>query len=263
MIKLVVVLWKWKSTGWRLPYEYQHVQAMVRMLDQYLKIPHHKLLVTDDATNCEFIDSIPLWEQPIVHVKDKQPNCYKRLWMYSEQFADYMRARYAPDGEVTHILSIDLDAVITQDITSLFDLEKEFQINSGISCTYNGAMQFLKLGARSIVWNSFDPQRSPDIAKRNKNVKGSNFFGSDQAWISHVLWDEATWGNADGVYAFADFRRRENQPFVRPEGYKIVFYNGHLKPWMPESYAFDPELFTQYQQFLDPKFHYKNLGLVR
>lgn len=260
MKKLIVLLWKWKSTGWRLPYESQHVHAMVRMLDRYLKIPHHILLVTDDPTGCE-CDSIPLWQQPVVHVRDRQPNCYKRLWIYSEQFADYMRARYALDGEATHVLSIDLDAVILDDITSLYDFEKEFQINNGVSCTYNGAMQFLKLGARSIVWNDFDPQRSPEAARRNRNSKGANFYGSDQAWISHILKNEATWGAEHGVYAFGDLRRVGVDHI--PENARIIFYNGHLKPWMPETYAFGPRLFKHYQQFLDEKYHYKNLGLMR
>lgn len=238
---LTVICWLWKSTGWRHGYSYVHVNAMQRMLERHLKIPHRLVCVTDnpEGINCE---TVPLWEQPIVNVAAHSPNCYRRLWVFSGEAREIF-------GDV--ILSIDLDCVIMDDITPIIDTSLEFKINKGIICPYNGAMWLLKTGSRSFVWNCFDPEISPGLAAEQKNEDGRNYFGSDQAWISYCLKNEAVWTAEDGIYHFSDHITTKKNPVA--ENTRIMFFAGRLKPWMPYVYKLSPMLYNEYQQYLEPE----------
>ena len=80
---------------------------------------------------------------------------------------------------------MDLDTVIVNDITPLFDEDVDFRIwgESDFPQTQwmNGSLWMLRLGARPQVWTRFDPRTSPQEAK----LAGAR--GSDQGWLSYVL----------------------------------------------------------------------------
>jgi hypothetical protein len=57
---------------------------------------------------------------------------------------------------------------------------------------FNGSMLMMTAGARPHVFEQFDAKAAAKAS--------AQLFGSDQAWISAMLGDEATWSEADGVY---------------------------------------------------------------
>lgn len=259
---LTFVLWKWKPLNkWRaVPYEAAHVNAMVRQLLCYISTPFEIVVVTDDAEGIHLdvatgkyfkgIRIVPLWEHGAVKVRENEPNCYKRLYAFSDEAATLLGRR---------IISFDLDAVILRDITDLFTRPEDFVINRGQVCDYNGALWMVRAGTRRQAWYDFDPATSPQWAQQQRTRTGSMPHGSDQKWLSAKLKGEATWGNEDGVYSIIEWNNKSTT--VRPANARLVFYHGRIKPWMPESIKSSREFFAHYQQFLEPHQRFKNIEL--
>jgi hypothetical protein len=85
-------------------------------------------------------------------------------------------------------------------------------------------MWMMTAGARRQVWEQFNPQTSPQTAKR------AGKFGSDQGWISYCLGPgEATWTRADGVYSYRVHIAPKGN--VLPKGARIVMFHGKIDPW--------------------------------
>jgi hypothetical protein len=134
------------------------------------------------------------------------------------------------------IVSMDLDTVITGDLTSLFTREEDFVIWGGRAaqpktripfCWYNGSLMMLRAGTRTKVWDTFDPKRSPQEAHR------ANARGSDQGWIAFCLGEkEATWGESDGVFSYRS-HIIPNQGKL-PSSARLVAFHGNHDPWQPE-----------------------------
>lgn len=126
-------------------------------------------------------------------------------------------------------VSVDLDCVIVNDVSKLWDRPEDFVIyNYPMRTTpYNGSMWMMNAGCRSKVYTEFDPLRSPQLAKK------AGFKGSDQAWMCYALGpNEATWTYRDGVVAWrSDLRARD---YRLPAHAKIVFFQGHTDPWDDE-----------------------------
>ena len=119
---------------------------------------------------------------------------------------------------------LDLDAVITDDMTPLFLRNEEFVICQGTAprTPYNSSMILMTAGKRSQVWSEFDKQKIPEFIKQTKLV------GTDQAWISACLGpNEATWGPNDGVLSFHNHVIKEDR---LPANAKIVFFQGKYDP---------------------------------
>jgi hypothetical protein len=121
-------------------------------------------------------------------------------------------------------VSLDLDVVVTGDLTPLFERTEDFVIWAWPfrGTLYNGTMWMMDAGARAKVWTEFDPATSPTKSRL------AGFAGSDQAWMNYVLGpDEATWGEKDGVVAFRSFRHLNKLP----EGARLVSFHGLHNPW--------------------------------
>ena len=97
-------------------------------------------------------------------------------------------------------VSIDLDCVIVDDITSLFDRKEDFVIwsSGNPKNPYCGSLWMLRTGSRARVYNAFDPN------KWIPNVRGRYPSGTDQAQIAKAYPDEATWNTEDGIYNFGN-----------------------------------------------------------
>lgn len=214
---ITVITWLWKTTGWRTGYGAQHVNALEKMVKENLKIPHVFKCFTDmpEGINCE---TIPLWDNPPTNTHPAKPNCYRRLRAFSEEMRPVLGDRF---------LSLDLDCVITGDITSIVSRKEDFIILEGSVSPYNGSMWMMNTGCRKKVFDDFHPVHSPHIAGQQKNAQGRNFYGSDQAWISYKIPGEKTWGKEDGVYQYVyDIKDKRF-----PSNTKIVFFAGGVKPW--------------------------------
>jgi hypothetical protein len=103
-------------------------------------------------------------------------------------------------------------------------------------------MFMMDAGARSKVWTGFDPETSPEKARK--------FIGTDQAWIGSDLGsDEATWPMGRGIYNFRrhfvsgrlirrEVRRGKFQ--TPPVGAQIVFFTGLVDPSLKEIQELHP-----------------------
>lgn len=236
---LTIVTWLWKTTGWRNCYTYRHVNALERMIMENLDIPHKFVCVTDQPKyiNCK---TIPIWEMPVVNTLAFRPNCYVRLKAFAKESQELFGERFA---------SIDLDCVITGNVTPIFDRKEDFIIMKGNACPYNGSLWMMNAGARSQVWTGFNPRTSPLKAAERVNAKGKKYYGSDQAIISMTLGeDEATFGEGDGVYQY--WHNLKNMKTV-PDNTKLVFFAGEIKPWNLEMKKQNRVLHETYERYLN------------
>lgn len=230
---LTVITWLWKSTGWRKGYEAKHVNALQKMVADNLKIPHVFKCITDmpEGIECE---TIQLWESPPTNTPSNRPNCYRRLKAFSEEMRPILGDRF---------LSLDLDCVIVDDITSLVDIKDSFKILKGTAAPYNGSMWLMDTGSRKQVYDHFHPINSPAIAGAQMTTQGKRFYGSDQAWISYKIPGEKTWSGQDGIYQYVyDIK---DKPF--PKNAKIIFFAGDLKPWSDINFVALHNVYKKYE----------------
>lgn len=239
---LAVVTFLWDKPGYRSKFLPAHVRTMQRMVGRHYQRPHTFHCVTDKVTRPCRVGAIqlhPLWTKhanvPNPH-GPANPSCYRRLKLYS----DAARKQF---GE--RILSIDLDMVLVDDVSPLWDRPEPFgfwidQLNR--HGFVNGAMQLITPGRRDDIWTGFDPANTPAIAKR------AGCWGSDQGVLSyHFKSDKAppyaTWGTAEGAFSW----RVHCQPHggLLPSGARVVNFHGQQGdpweltervPWIKEHY---------------------------
>lgn len=227
---LSFVTWKWKPAGtYRSTFGPETVNTLRRMVARHYGGPHRFILVTDDPAGVDpGIEIVPLWKEfstlPSPHGRG-QPSCYRRLKMFSAEAAHWFGPRF---------VSMDLDCVITGDLSPIVDRPEEFCIwgDTNPTTPYNGSLVLMSAGARRQVYDDFDPARSPLIAKR------LGYFGSDQAWIGARLGPgEAKWTAAEGVYSF----RNQILPIGGrlPDNARIVIFHGRVDPWSGEAQKLD------------------------
>jgi len=221
---LSFVTWLWAPpAGYRSAFCGQHVNALARMIDRHYAGPHRILCVTNipqgiDANVGIVPDTEDFADLPSPHGGgNRNPSCYRRLRAFRPDIGAVFGERF---------VSMDLDTVITGDLTPLFDRPDPFVIwgETNPRSWYNGSLFMLTAGARPQVWTQFDPVRSP------RETLAAKRFGSDQGWISHCLGKgEATWSKADGVYSY----RVHLKPFGSklPKNAKVVFFHGIVDPW--------------------------------
>ena len=225
---ITILLWKWRQKNYRSRFTAENVNTMVNMIGRNLDIPHRFLCITDDPTGVK-CETYPLWKEPNINLPQGKPNCYRRLKVFGD-FGKELGDR---------LMSIDLDAVITGNITQIVDRKEDFVIwgDVAINTLYNGGFWIMTPGTRSQVWDKFTPQ-APEITKNLRIV------GSDQAWVSHVLGPgEAMWTTEDGVYSYRNHLRKGTLP--KPPNARIVFFHGPENPddpgpqanrWVREAY---------------------------
>lgn len=219
MLTFVCFLWHRESRGFQLPaicdYTVEHVNILSHMLRRCVKVPHELVCVTDMPNGLEpQIRAIKLWD-----TYRELGGCYLRLRMFASDVDKWL-------GN-DHFIMIDLDCVMVNDCTSLFVAKDDFRMNTYNSVlketndqTYNGSLIAMKVGARSEIWNDFNPITTPQVVQDDPLV-----IGSDQAWIRHRLGrNEKRFTNADGIYEARQVRNG------LPEGAKIVFFSGKRDP---------------------------------
>ena len=217
MLTFVCFKWRRSSVGVQLPsaceYTALHVNRLWSMLKRHVRIDHQLVCVTVDPDGiCADVRTIPIWDK-LGHLG----GCYNRLWVFSKEAGELFGDRF---------VCIDLDVVIVNDSTSLFTRKDDFVINAYNPSTrfrdqhYNGSMFMMDAGARSSVWDDFDPEVSPIESRNNPDT-----VGTDQSWIRHHLGkNESRWTNADGVYEARQIRH------ALPDDAKIVFFSGRMDP---------------------------------
>jgi hypothetical protein len=217
---ITVVCWLWTPlTRYRSQFGQTHVNTLFRMVARHYAKPFDFVCITDRQGGfLPGVRTVPIWSD---HADLRslhgplQPSCYRRLRIFDPAVAATIAKRF---------VSIDLDVVITGDLTPLFEREEDFVIWAWPfkNTIYNGTMWMMNYDARPQVWTEFDPVKSPSAARE------AGFAGSDQAWLNYILGpNEATWTDKDGVHAFRTFRNIGRLP----KGARLVSFHGLRKPW--------------------------------
>ena len=215
---LTFVTWSWRGhdpNRWIKP---EYINALQRMIAEYYRAPFKLVCFTDapDGIMPE-VDCRPLpdFDSKLMSPHGKSyPSCYRRLWLFSREAAEQLPG---------HIVNIDVDAVICDDITHLFDLSADFIAwgdPDSKKLKYSGGLWMLKTGTRTHVWDTFDAETSPGI------TLAAGLVGSDQAWISYCLDGERVWKACDGIY-----RTRSLKPGIT--GVRMLQTPSLMKPWSP------------------------------
>jgi hypothetical protein len=201
---------------WGGKYTADHVNTLARMIDRHHAKPHRLICVTNEPTGVDWritkvYDDADFADWPSPHGRGA-PSCYRRLRLFQ-------RDAWETFGE--RIVAIDLDTVITGDITPLFERDEAFvgwqdPLSPRQLC---GSLWMLRAGAHSEVWDNFG--RQGVTAAYSAGLRGS-----DQAWLSHCLPDAPRWTDRDGVYSF-----RAHCAYRLPRDARIVFFHGQRKPW--------------------------------
>lgn len=222
---LTFLTFKWRPPpGYRSVFLGAHVDVLRRMVRRHYDAPHRFVVVTDDPRGIaeSDVEIFELWPQ-LGHLANpsgfKNPSCYRRLRIFARDAGEWLGERF---------VCLDLDTVILGDLRPLLDRDHDFMIwrSATSGNPYNGSMFAMRAGARPQVWERFDQVRSPGITKR------AGLYGSDQAWIAHVLGPkEHTWGPEDGVLSFRN--DLGSGSLVPPHGARIVFFHGAHDPWGP------------------------------
>lgn len=201
----------------KVTYDHNHVNTHFNMVSRNLKIPFKYILITDkkdDRINTDIIQ-LDLW--PYYR---ELGGCYHRLFTFSKEFEEYVGSRF---------ISMDLDMVITSDITSLLTISDDFVYyrmkgSNGTGWRMNNGMYMMDTGSRSFVWEKFNQDPDDIMSKRNGP-------GTDQG-VTNFLLDlekETCW--TQGKYIF-DMRQDfiEKNRTELPDDCRIVMWPGPRDP---------------------------------
>ena len=196
------------------------------MVSRSLTVPHRFVCVTDD--NIDGVDCVPLdWRK---HVPG---TVFIRLMQHRPDIKDVF------GQDVTRILSLDLDVVITGNIDHIVSRPESavWWRNPNHPkpgrAFFQSSVQFFEPGARSFLWSDFDPKET---------VKFVNwrFGGKEQAWLAERLeWNEATYTDADGIYGAGRLGSKGIGSEL-PENACIVSFPGAREPSQPETQQIHP-----------------------
>lgn len=218
---ITVLTWLWRQPTMRTVYTAHHVNIWASMVSRNLVMPHQLACVTNTPQGIDPRVRIitPPGEFEGVRTDrwaNGRPSCYRRLAMFRRDAAAIFGERF---------VCMDLDVVIGGVLDPLFDRPDDLVIFNGTAPNrpYNGSMVMLRAGCRPRVYEEFTETGAIEA--------GQKYAGSDQAWLAHVLGDdEATWGEADGVFWCGPSYKRLPLP---P---RVLFFPGSLKPWTAALY---------------------------
>lgn len=224
MIRVVAWLWRDENYRWNKHFRYgpEHVNRLRSMVRRHLSMDHEFVCICDDPIGLDpDIRIVPLWDD-----LRELGGCYTRLRAFAPDMAEIIGERF---------VWIDVDCVVTGDLTPLLDRPEDFVIwRNAKGGAYCGSMVMMTAGARAQVWDEFDPVASPALSR------AQGYIGTDQAWIQACLGpEEAVWTPADGVLSryHVGIRSKGEKPGFwagLPDEARIVFFHGPVDPSQPQ-----------------------------
>lgn len=216
------------------------------MLRAYLRIPHQIVLLTDESVLAEDVEVdavLPMVEEPANALPGRGGvRCFRRLRFFDSVYTKQFGTEW--------VMSLDLDTLILEDITETLDhMMTPFgfaivrgRVAEGVTTRpYNGSLYMVRVGQHQDIWDRFNWRTSPTECMR------SGWIGSDQVWLSLKLPGAPTLGPEHGVYFLGQYLESD---YTAPQA-KLLSYAGLLKPWSKQSKIDSPELYEEYQRWLD------------
>lgn len=217
-----IVVFKWVRPGYRSYFNARTVNLSHAMTGRLYSRPHRFICVTDDASGLNpGIEVVPMWSD-FAELKNPTwpdgPNCYPRLKLWSDWFANIAGERYA---------CLDLDIVFTRELRSIFDRAGDLLMwrTNNPRIPFCASMMVITAGAHRRIWDDFDPIESPKL------TTAAGLKGSDQAWIRYCMGDRVEgWGQSEGIYGYQE-RPLKDRPDVLPTNARAVIFTGKPDPW--------------------------------
>lgn len=231
VLSLIINSWLW---GDKYPAHYAN--KLFASLCRQMSDPFRFILNTNQP-NLAFNRTLNFETWPIDQ-RDMEllytPGCFARLRMFDKQ---WQRERFISPGD--RIVDIDLDAVITGDLSAAFARLGEFfilqNVNSTNPCPYNGSVWMLRAGERQDVWSDFS------LATYKERGVSFHAFPDDQGWFHHKFPIASAWGKDDGFYAFkkrgwpAGDELPKDARFVAFPGWRDPSKFTHI-PWVKDNW---------------------------
>jgi hypothetical protein len=233
-----LVTFKWQPRrAYRSKFTAHHVNTLRQSFARHYPKPHRFICVTDDPVGIEpGIEIVPLWDD-FSKLRNPTwptgPNCYRRLPVFGKKFAEIAGNRF---------MCMDLDVVITGDMTDIVDRTEDFVIwgTTNPRIPYCASMFLMTAGVHEEVLTDFDPLRSPRIASN------AGYRGSDQGWINYKLGkDIPVWNRSHGVFSYKD-HVLDNFRGLLPSNARIVIFHGKPDPWDNTANAMSPWIKKHY-----------------
>jgi hypothetical protein len=208
---LTVATWLWGTK-----YSDSYVDKLFASLRRNLKQPTRFMVVTERARDIVLPDGVErhaIKDEDLCSVK----GCFARLRMFDPGWQ-------ANRGIKDRLVCIDLDAVVTGPLDTLFDRPGDFHILQGCNtsnpCLYNGSMMMLSAGTNASVWTEFSLEAATALPYDS--------FPDDQGWLAAKLPNAAAWTASDGVYAFQ--KRGWPRGNELPANARVVAFPGWRDP---------------------------------
>lgn len=239
---LSVVVWKWHSRrpDW-IEYTSDAVNHLVNQVHKFVGIEHKVFCITDDAVGLnETITPIPLRQiycpMPVFNkYSHRLHSAYRRLAIFDPAMERHFGKR---------ILQLDIDMVITGDITGIVSRPEPFLIwkcySHGDRChALNPSFILFDIGAKVAVdiWKKYCI--SPHAVA--KKAYDAGWTGTEQAVIGYLTRDNEppTLDERDGIYSFRDNPKECSGDKLAP-GVKVVSFHGGSREFIYN--PADPEL---------------------
>jgi len=220
---LHVVTWKW---GTRFGPEYAN--RLRYGLDRHLRVPFLFHVITDDAAGLELDNRSVVHPMYTDHAEMRAGKyaCFRRLRMFEKGMAEVIGPR---------ILHLDMDCVITGDVTPLFDRPEPLVIFSQGArgngrVTYNPSMVLMDAGVLDDMWVKFHARPKETHAA----AVSQGWSCSDMSIVNDYLHKNrktvtpATWEENDMVQAY--WRGNRAKDWGLRENTRIVLFYGRWNP---------------------------------
>lgn len=228
---LTVICWKWGKL-----FSPEYVNRLKNSVKRNLHIPHEFVCVTDDHHGLD--SDVGTMELP--QEWSTSPRCIRRLRMYDRVFAKRLGDR---------LLAIDLDVIITGDITPLVNrTEPTVFWRVGYAQCFSGSFQLFNAGEPEGLWRWFSGDPT-GVLKAASPMRSANYQSSDQDVLTRWLAAHppaAWWMDEDGIQVYFGrgyerFLKGRSQN-VLPKGTRLVVLGSSDKhvidagahPWIVE-----------------------------
>lgn len=181
---LSVVTWLWGTK-----FSAAHVNILRSMLDRHLHMEHELHCFTNEPDGLDG----DIIVHPITEFLDT-PRCRRRMFQYSEQMLDLVGPR---------MLSLDLDVVLTDDVTPLFDIpDVPLALwNVGYANVYSGSVQLMRTGELHSLYEDF---KAGAVTPKERNWSDQAALNWYLSWNWHRRnnFNDHLWGDGDGILTF-------------------------------------------------------------